>query len=522
MWNRASENARVSVRRMRSRLSETTLHLPRWRLPRWLGAPGDAADPSMAMFQRIRRSMTLLYAAVLVVTLLLAGTTLYFAVDHRLMDPLYSNLDQQTRGEASVWSSELAQNGLTPCDLQGPDHSFNAVACYSASGSLISASRIAASLPPFTDTRLVRQALASSSGCAVDRVTTSSTSQGPTNGPPGFGVLAREACVARSGSNNAVIGVVQIGSPIEDDVQALHQLLVLLLIVGGFTVLISAIGGFILSARSLAPARLAYDRQQRFIGDVSHELRTPLTLLRADAETLLRGRERLPEDDAELLDDIVDETARLAALASNLLTLARLDSVARLPERDTVDLGEVAAIVTRRTAAFASDRQVTVRASVADGLLVSGVRDLIDQAALILVDNAIKYNRPGGQVEVRAERRGERVALIVRDDGPGVAPEHLEHLGERFYRPDRARSRQMGQDGGVGLGISIARSVAALHGGALTFESASGQGGGQDAGQGLTATLELPAARPRQAPSALPPAESHGAGADEPRDAALR
>ena len=516
MLNRASENARVSARRMQSRLRETTLNLPRWRLPRWLGAPGDLADPSTAMFQRIRRSMTLLYAAVLVVTLLLAGTVLYLAVEQsvrvNLLDPAQGILNSNVEHLANDWAQNQSPNpsgGGVGCPLGGPDSGRIVFACYDAHGALSQTSYLAVNVyPTFSNSSLPQKALKDESGCAHDTLTTNSPS----------GDVLREACVVRDPASGQILGVIQVGQSIGPTLEQLHALLVLLLIVGGFTILISAIGGFILSARSLAPARLAYDRQQRFIGDVSHELRTPLTLLRADAETLLRGRARLPEDDAELLDDIVDETARLAALASNLLTLARLDSVARLPERDTVDLGEVASIVARRTAALASDRQVTVRASVADGLLVSGVRDLIDQAALILVDNAIKYNRPGGQVEVRAERRGERVAMIVQDDGPGVAPEHLEHLGERFYRPDRARSRQVGQDGGAGLGISIARSVAALHGGTLTFESASGPG----AGQGLTATLELPAARPRQAPPAFPPAEPHGAGANEPHGAALR
>lgn len=515
MLNRASTSVKVSARRMQSRLREATPRLPRWQPPRWLGAPGDAADPSTAMFQRIRRSMTLLYAAVLVVTLLLAGTTLYVAVEHRLMDPINTALDRTTQQTAVFWGGALAQSGQTPCDAPGQRYSL--VACYDASGTLTGASQLAQALPSYTDPGLAKRALASSSGCASDQITISSGAANAADVPPGFGVVAREACVARDSTTNAVVGVIQVGTQIEEYVHALHQLLVLLLIVGGFTVLISAIGGFMLSARSLAPARLAYDRQQRFIGDVSHELRTPLTLLRADAETLLRGRQRLSEDDAELLDDIVDETARMAALASNLLTLARLDSVARLPERDTVDLGEVAQIVARRTAALARERQVTVRASAVDGLLVSGVRDLIDQAALILVDNAIKYNRPGGQVEVRAERRGERVALIVRDDGPGVAPEHLAHLGERFYRPDKARSRQIGQDGGAGLGISIARSVAALHDGTLNFESIAGQ----ELGHGLTATLELPAARARHAPPSQP-LMSPREGAPEPRDAALR
>ena len=510
MMNRANDSAKLSARRMQSRLREANLSLPRLRWPRWPGAPVDTGDPSTTMFQRIRRSMTLLYAAVLVVTLLVSGAVLYVAVDHRLMDAYYVGLDSSTQQAATAWGNELAQNNLTPCDAQRPDrYSLTLDACYTPQGALSGASPFAVALPPFTDSSLAKRALASSTGCAVDQIT---TSQDTTGGPPNYGVVLREACVAHSATSNAVIGVVQLGVPIEDTVRALQQLLVLLLIVGGFTLAVSALGGFILSARALVPARMAYSRQQRFIGDVSHELRTPLTLLRADAEMLLRGRARLPEDDAELLDDIVDETARLAALTTNLLTLARLDSGNHLPERDMLDLAEVAANVTRRTAAFAGERQVTVRANAPTGLLVSGVRDLIDQAALILVDNAIKYNKPGGVVDVRAERRGERVALIVSDNGPGVAPEHLEHLGERFYRPDKARARQSGQDGGAGLGISIARSVAALHQGTLTFAS--------EPGQGLMATLELPAARARREP---PPQDSHRGDTTtpEPHNAAL-
>ncbi|MDE3230725.1 MAG: hypothetical protein KGO05_12675, partial [Chloroflexota bacterium] len=330
----------------------------------------------------------------------------------------------------------------------------------------------------FTNTSLARAALAAPSGCA------SGTLLGAASD------VMREACVVRDPTSGQVLGVVQAGQPIGHTLEQLHALLVLLLIVGGFTVLISALGGFLLSARALVPARLAYSRQQRFIADVSHELRTPLTLLRADAEMLLRGRAKLSEDDAELLEDIVDETARLAALTSSLLTLARLDSDSRLPERETIDLAEVANQVARRVEAYASERQVTMRLEADPGLLISGARDLIDQAALILVDNAIKYNHTGGTVDVQAERRGERVALIVRDSGVGVAPEHLAHLGERFFRPDKARARQDGQAGGAGLGVSIARSVAAAHQGTLTFTSAPGEG--------LTATLELPAARARQ------------------------
>ena len=500
--NRANESARLSARRVQSRLREASLNLPYLRLPRWLGERNDVADPSTAMFQRIRRSMTLLYTVVLVVTLLLAGTVLYIAVQqtvqHTILDTAQGLLDGDVRNLSGDWThgvSGFQQTGVPACPITGPDSGRIIFACYDTTGALIQASTQATYFTEnlgvqFTDMAMAKSALNSPTSCVNDVVSGQ------------YGDVMREACVVRDPSSGQALGVIQVGVSIGQTLEQLHALQVLLLIVGGFTTLIAALGGFILSARALVPARLAYTRQQRFIADVSHELRTPLTLLRADAEMLLRGRSRLPEDDAELLDDIVDETARIASLTTSLLTLARLDSVSHLPEHDTIDLAEVAANVTRRTAAYASDRKVTVRASATDGLYVSGVRDLLDQAALILVDNAIKYNEPGGQVEVRAERRGAQVALIVSDTGPGVAPEHLAHLGERFYRPDKARTRQSGQDGGAGLGVSIARSVAALHNGTLTFASAPGQG--------LAATLELPAARTRHDAHTEDAAQAYG------------
>jgi signal transduction histidine kinase len=502
MMNRPSQNAdahkTIGARRMQSRLREASLRLPPLRLPRWLSAPDDMADPSTAMFQRIRRSMTLLYTAVLVVTLLLAGMVLYVAVretvQHTILDAAQKILTTNITNLSSDWvggGNDFPPPGGSSCPLSGPDSNRIVFACYDTHGAFIQASNSAIYLAEnsglqFTGNSLAKSAL-NASGCANDVLFSHSQ----------FGDVMREACVVRDPSSGQVLGVIQVGQGIGQTLEQLHALLVLMLIVGAFTVIVSALGGFLLSAHSLAPARLAYARQQRFIGDVSHELRTPLTLLRADAEILLRGRDKLPPDDAELLDDIVDETARLATLATSLLTVARLDSAGRVLERDTFDLAEVATSVARRTAAFAAERQVTVRTTTQPGLLVSGVRDLVDQAALILVDNAIKYNRPGGEVDVRAERRGERVALIVQDTGPGVAPEHLARLGERFYRPDKARSRQAGNDGGAGLGISIARGVAALHEGTLTFSSASGEG--------LTATLDLPAARARHQAAAPAP-----------------
>jgi signal transduction histidine kinase len=112
---------------------------------------------------------------------------------------------------------------------------------------------------------------------------------------------------------------------------------------------------------------------------------------------------------------------------------------------------------------------------------------LLSEAALILVDNAVKYNKPGGSVRVTVESDARQVRLRVQDTGVGISEEHLVHLGERFYRPDKARSRELG---GAGLGLSIARSIAGAHGGTLSLTSTLDQG--------TTAILALPAARAQQ------------------------
>ena len=239
--------------------------------------------------------------------------------------------------------------------------------------------------------------------------------------------------------------------------------------------------GLFLANRALAPARLAWANQQRFIADASHELRTPLTLLRADAEVLLRGRERLEAEDAALLEDIVIEANRMARLSNSLLTLARLDNTALHREHEVVDLAELAQKGARRVQSLAEQSGITVQIENAGTPCVIGDPMLLEQAVLVLLDNAIKYNRSGGRVIVRTEAKDERALLEVHDNGVGIAAEHLPHLGERFYRVDKARSREAG---GTGLGLSIARSIAITHGGRLSFASAPEQG--------TTVTLTLP------------------------------
>jgi signal transduction histidine kinase len=137
----------------------------------------------------------------------------------------------------------------------------------------------------------------------------------------------------------------------------------------------------------------------------------------------------------------------------------------------------------RRVQALANQERISLQLEDDDAALVIGDPMLLEQAVLVLLDNAIKYNRPDGRVTVRTTVKDKRALLEVSDTGIGIAAEHLPHLGERFYRVDKSRSREAG---GTGLGLSIARSIAEVHGGTLTLTSVPDQG--------TTVTIQLPLA----------------------------
>jgi signal transduction histidine kinase len=445
----------------------TTIDTLRQRLPHdWLAA---SDDPSAAMFRRIRTRQILWYASVLAVVLLVVGGLLYFSMWQTVMGPVNGALTSAAQDYSAYWQ----RTGAPPCfpthDHFGPSVAY--VACYNSDVSAyISAGGPASQAPGFLDPSLAKQAL--KNGSASDIV----------EGGYNLGPISRYAQVVHDPDTNQVLGVIQVGIPIGGQLAAMHALLVLLLVLLPLALLCATIGGFFLAERALVPARLALARQQTFIADASHELRTPLTLLRADAEVLLRGRARFDPDDAALLEDIVVETEHLSAIANNLLTLARLDSGAMRLEPDVVDLATIASDAAHRVDALAHERNITVRLGELPSVTVLGDPQLLAQATLALVDNALKYSGSGSEITLSTGRDDDDATLTVHDNGPGIAPEHLPLLGQRFYRPDKARARAAG---GAGLGLSVVRGILALHHGAMDLESAQGEG--------TSAILRIPA-----------------------------
>lgn len=456
-----------------------------WNRPAWwppLRRSRLSQEPGAALFQGLRAHLTLWYCLVLGVALVLFSVALYFSVKHFLFQPVADSAASHASQQAHQWFGDHIDHGCNPLDA--PDQTGQNVppisnqaqpdeiiACFDQNGALVVQDGYTTSLPSaFLDNDLAMTALQSSSGQSSDTVNGGSA-----------GSIYRYAQVVSSPAGN--VGVVVIGEFIQAQENDLTLLLTLLLVVGAVALLGAGVGGLFLSNRALAPTRLSWANQQRFIADAAHELRTPLTLLRADAEVLLRGRKRLEEEDAALLEDIVAEANHMSNLATNLLTLARLDNGTVHREHEVISLAALAHEGARRVQAFAEQRGVTVQVESSDKAYVIGDPLLLEQAMLALLDNAIKYNRQSGHVIVRTAEQDGQTLLEVRDTGIGIAAEHLPHLGERFYRVDKARSREAG---GTGLGLSIAQRIALAHGGRLSINSI--------AGQGTTVTLSLPPA----------------------------
>ena len=214
--------------------------------------------------------------------------------------------------------------------------------------------------------------------------------------------------------------------------------------------------------------------RQEFVANVSHELRTPITSIIGFAETLLDGAMREPETAERFLKIIQRQAGQMQSLVHDLLVLSRLETQAgdRL-EKERVPLAGIVGNAIEVCRARADARQVEVAVKLPEGLQVAVHAGLLEQALVNLIANAIQYGG-GGRVEVAAERMaGDDVRVSVRDFGPGIAPEHLDRLFERFYRIDRGRSREAG---GTGLGLAIVKHIALVHGGNAAVASHPGQG----------------------------------------------
>lgn len=249
--------------------------------------------------------------------------------------------------------------------------------------------------------------------------------------------------------------------------------------------------GVLLVARDLTELKRLERIRRDFIANVSHELRTPIATLRSLAETLLMGAADEPEVRDRFLQSIADEAERMGRLLNNLLELARIEAGKREWRWQAVPIAAVVQQVANRLRPQAEGKGLRMRLEVPDGLTVRSDADALAQILFNLLDNAIKYT-PQGEVAVTAGRvetaDDDWVVISISDTGVGIPPEHLPRIFERFYRIDKARSRQ---EGGFGLGLSIVKHLTEAHGGKVTVQS--------EVGKGSTFTLWLPLNSSRRA-----------------------
>ncbi len=231
--------------------------------------------------------------------------------------------------------------------------------------------------------------------------------------------------------------------------------------------------GTILVFHDLTRLKKLERTREEFVANVSHELRTPLSLIKGYVETLMDGARNNPEVSEHFLRIIARNAERLDLLIQDLLTISALESGRVLLHLQPVFLRAVAEKIFTDLKARAGAKNVTLRNELPD-LVAHADENRLEQVLANLIDNAIKYGRPQGNVVVGGKSlAGDKIEIFVHDDGPGIPTESLDRVFERFYRVDKARSREQG---GTGLGLSIVKHIVQNHGGEVWAKSETGKG----------------------------------------------
>ena len=244
-----------------------------------------------------------------------------------------------------------------------------------------------------------------------------------------------------------------------------------------------SVTGAVVLFHDITALKRADEMRRDFVANVSHELRTPLSILRGYIETMLDDPKMSRGETTRILEVMDQHSKRLGLLANDLLTLAHLESGSSSLQSSDIDLLRFLSDLVRDWGKKFRSKNLEAAVDVAENCSTitadeERLREIFDN----LLDNALKYSDKGGTIRLSAERRNGEVALSVTDSGVGISQEDLPRIFERFYRADKARSRELG---GTGLGLSIVKHIAQLHGGRVEAES--------ELGKGTTIRVVLPA-----------------------------
>lgn len=241
----------------------------------------------------------------------------------------------------------------------------------------------------------------------------------------------------------------------------------------GLVLIFSGVAGYFLAGKTLEPIEKMVEEQKQFISDASHELRTPLTAIKTEIEVALRNQKMDLKNAKKLLVSNLEEVNRMQTLSNYLLTLAKYQTnQVKLP-MEKLNLAAIAQKAVKKISTLAKKKNITLKREFKKASLVGNIASL-NELAIILLDNAIKYSRESGQIIIRTKILKNQAVLEVKDFGVGIKAAELPHIFGRFYRADSSRAKK-GADG-YGLGLAIAKSIVELHHGKIKVRSIYGKG----------------------------------------------
>jgi two-component system sensor histidine kinase CiaH len=279
-------------------------------------------------------------------------------------------------------------------------------------------------------------------------------------------------------------GLRQPGNPATELAARSHHIYAELVYFNILVLILTAIASYLLARRTLRPIERAHEQQKRFTADVSHELRTPLTALTMDTEVSLMDKKAPAAELRKTLHGNLEEAERMKTLINNLLQLASLEANQLRTEFTQLNVKDIAKNAIKVVERLADSKHIKFTTNLHDGT-VAGDGPSLTQLFVILLENAVKYSPENSTVRVATSTHGRSVRFIVEDEGPGIPADALPHVFDRFYRADEARVSPK-QTNGFGLGLSLAKLIADLHGAEIVLSSS--------VDKGTRALVRLPAA----------------------------
>ncbi|WP_100402680.1 sensor histidine kinase [Bacillus sp. FJAT-42315] len=270
------------------------------------------------------------------------------------------------------------------------------------------------------------------------------------------------------------VGTVIAGTNVTAQQNVLDKLVLVLMSLVVLFLLLSLWLGYFMAGKAMVPISRSFQRQKEFVSDASHELRTPLAIMQSSLEVIeAEDQQHLSTFSQQIMQDMKEEVKRMTRLVSDLLTMARSDSGKSEFYPTVFDLKEVLEQLVRSFLPLANQMGISIEYSICSPISMTADKERITQLLYILIDNAIKYNQPGGKVFLTVRREGKDVDILVEDTGIGIPSDQLSRIFDRFYRVDKARSRELGSNG---IGLSIAKWIVESHGGKIDVSSAVGKG----------------------------------------------